>query len=91
MGCTEDIVGGGKACVGECLGQRSRQWQEHDTSKLRIFGSNLCLWVLTPTGKSIPLEKAMIADCSLAGSHAFPHTPLLLRDVTSASLPAGSL
>lgn len=27
-------MGGGKACVGECLGPRSSQGQEHDTSKL---------------------------------------------------------
>lgn len=63
MGCSEDSVGGETGrVVGECLGLRSSQWQEPDTSKL-----NVGPWVQlvgVDTNRQIdPIRKATIADC----------------------------
>lgn len=87
--------------VGECLGlgARGRGWvcgfqsvagawcvvsSWVRTPWVQVSG----LWVLTPTGTSIPLEKAVVANLSLAGYLSLlVSTPLFLRDVSPVNLP----
>lgn len=76
VGCTEDSVGGGKACVGECLEQRSSQWQEHDTNKLSEDLWVQLVLVGVDTNRQIdPIRKSK--DCRLSPgrlSHLSSHT-----------------
>lgn len=63
MGCSEDSGWREGACVGECLGLRSSQWQEPDTSKLNVDPWVQLVLVGVDTNRQIdPIKKAMMAD-----------------------------